>query len=300
MAINMAFGLLFCTVVTLVAGHRNSPLVDSNSRCGLAVQFVSSPALELNSPLHQLSAAAVRYRIAVGPQAGRKTMTLRDPGAMVDDTTSSKPFTAARDGFSINAAVGCEAGERGKLERLCRYMARPPIAEARLSVTGTTTGTVNSEQPGFNISGAFGRYLDDIKVIRLEGEVLYYRSNISNISGTAADGNLSNASLMFNAFYDFNTDSNWTPFIGGGIGYARVSFENLSTGGATRIDDSGDAFAWQFRAGVSYQLSRSVSINGSYRLYGTDNLIFKDPTNASVTSEGMLTQGAEFGVRFHF
>ena len=92
--------------------------------------------LELDSPLHQLSAAAVRYRIAVGPQAGRKTMTLRNPGAMVDDTTSSKPFTAARDGFSINAAVGCEAGERGKLERLCRYMARPPIAEERLSVDG--------------------------------------------------------------------------------------------------------------------------------------------------------------------
>ena len=169
-----------------------------------------------------------------------------------------------------------------------------------LSVTGTTTGTVNLKQPGFNVSGAFGRYIDDIKVIRLEGEVLYFQSDVSNISGTAASGDLSNASLMFNAFYDFNTDSNWTPFIGGGIGYAHVTYDNLSVGGATRIDDSDDAFAWQFRAGVSYQLSPSLSINGSYRLYGTDNLIFKDPTNASVTSEGMLNQGAEFGVRFHF
>jgi len=55
---------------------------------------------------------------------------------MVDEATSSKPFTAARDGFSINAAVGCEARERSKLERLCRYMARPPIAEERLSIDG--------------------------------------------------------------------------------------------------------------------------------------------------------------------
>jgi hypothetical protein len=39
-----------------------------------------SASLELNSPLHQLSAAAVRYRIAVGPLAGRKTMSLRNPG----------------------------------------------------------------------------------------------------------------------------------------------------------------------------------------------------------------------------
>ena len=168
-----------------------------------------------------------------------------------------------------------------------------------LSVTGATTGTVNLD-PGFNVSGAFGRYIDDIKVIRLEGEVLYFQSDVSDISGTAASGDLSNASLMFNAFYDFNTDSNWTPFIGGGIGYARVEFDNLSAGGATLIDDSDDTFAWQFRAGVSYQLSPSISINGSYRLYGTDNLTFKDPTGASVNSEGMLNQGAEFGVRFHF
>ena len=70
----------------------------------------------------------MRYRIAVGPQAGRKTMTLRNPGAMVDEVPLSKPFTAPRDGFSINAAVGCEARERGKLERVCRFMARPPIA----------------------------------------------------------------------------------------------------------------------------------------------------------------------------
>ena len=43
---------------------------------------------------------------------------------------------AARDGFSINAAVGCKVHERSKLERLCRYMARPPIAEERLCVDG--------------------------------------------------------------------------------------------------------------------------------------------------------------------
>ncbi len=55
---------------------------------------------------------------------------------MVDDTTSSKPFTNPRDGFSINAAVGSEAHERSKQERVCRYMARPPIAQERLSVDG--------------------------------------------------------------------------------------------------------------------------------------------------------------------
>ncbi|MEE9589080.1 MAG: IS91 family transposase, partial [Hyphomicrobiaceae bacterium] len=82
-------------------------------RGGVLIEEPEHPYLDLalNSPLEQLSAAAVRYRIAVGPQAGRKTLTLRNPRAMVDDTPSSKPFTAARDGFSINAAVGCESFE---------------------------------------------------------------------------------------------------------------------------------------------------------------------------------------------
>ena len=105
---------------------------------GVLVEESEQPYLdlELNTPLEQLCTAAVRYRIAVGPLAGRKTLTLFTRAAMSDDATSSKPFTAARDGFSLNAAVGCEAHQRDQLERVCRYMSRPPIAEQRLSVDG--------------------------------------------------------------------------------------------------------------------------------------------------------------------
>jgi len=48
----------------------------------------------------------------------------------------AKPFTAARDGFSLNAAVACTATEHRRLERLCRYVARPAIACERLSRDG--------------------------------------------------------------------------------------------------------------------------------------------------------------------
>ena len=170
-----------------------------------------------------------------------------------------------------------------------------------LPVTGAGgTGNVNMEQPGFNVSGAFGRYLDDIKVIRLEGEVLFTRSDISNIDATGAGGNLSNVGLMVNAFYDINTNSNWTPYLGGGLGYSRVTFDNLSAGGVTLIDDSADAFSWQFKAGVSYQFNPSISMNVAYRYYATDNLAFKDAAGAPVTSGGTRTHNAEVGVRFHF
>ena len=61
-------------------------------------------------------------------------MRVHDPSAVDDSPTPTKRFSAARDGFSVNCAVACEAHDRDKLERVCRYMARPPLAEQRLSL----------------------------------------------------------------------------------------------------------------------------------------------------------------------
>jgi hypothetical protein len=107
-------------------------------RAGALVEDPEQPWLDIetDSALEQLSGAAVSYRIAVGPLAGRKTMTLHRRDAVRGNTTSGKPLTAARDGFSLNAAVVCEAYERDKLEHLCRYVARGPIALDRLSIDG--------------------------------------------------------------------------------------------------------------------------------------------------------------------
>ena len=38
-------------------------------------------------------------------------------------------------GFSLHAGIVAGADERGKLERLCRYISRPALAEKRLSLT---------------------------------------------------------------------------------------------------------------------------------------------------------------------
>ena len=41
----------------------------------------------------------------------------------------------AADGFSLHAGVSAGADDRKKVERLCRYIARPPAATGRLSLT---------------------------------------------------------------------------------------------------------------------------------------------------------------------
>jgi len=111
-------------------------------RAGVLVEDPQQPWLDIHpdtdgdSALVQLVGAAVRYRIAVGPIAGRKTMTLHDPSAVSFEPVPAKALTTARDGFSLNAAVACETHQRDKLERLCRYVSRGPIALDRLSLDG--------------------------------------------------------------------------------------------------------------------------------------------------------------------
>ncbi len=85
-------------------------------------------------PLRQVLGCSVSYRIAVGPQQGRKVFTLQTiPAWGEDDDLSSR--VANESGFSLHAGVAAQAWERSKLEKLCRYITRPAISEKRLSIT---------------------------------------------------------------------------------------------------------------------------------------------------------------------
>ena len=79
-----------------------------------------------------LRMSSITYRIATGAQAGRKVVTLQtlpgDAGPIEDDAGKV-------GGFSLHAGVAAEAHESVKLERLCRYIARPAISEQRLSIS---------------------------------------------------------------------------------------------------------------------------------------------------------------------
>jgi hypothetical protein len=104
------------------------------SRDGLLIQDPEQPWLDLEpaDAIDALNAASIRYRVAIGPGAGGRTLTLKNPALARADSTP-KPFTANRDGFSLNCAVACQAHQRDRLERLCRYITRPALCLERLS-----------------------------------------------------------------------------------------------------------------------------------------------------------------------
>ena len=87
--------------------------------CGLAV-------------LAPLQAASCTYRIALGPRAGRKVLSLQYAASRAAPIT--QPLCANAHGFSLHAGVRCAAEQRSELEHLCRYITRPAIANERLSV----------------------------------------------------------------------------------------------------------------------------------------------------------------------
>lgn len=75
-------------------------------------------------PSNQLLGSSITYRIAVGPQQGRKVFTLQTlPNLESDNLFSGSAGEAA--GFSLHAGAATKANERAKLERLCRYITRP-------------------------------------------------------------------------------------------------------------------------------------------------------------------------------
>jgi len=82
--------------------------------------------------LRPLQAAAVTYRIAFGPRAGQKVLTLR--GAMPREATARQPLCADIDGFSLHAAVRVEVHDRKRLEQLCRYITRPALSDERVQL----------------------------------------------------------------------------------------------------------------------------------------------------------------------
>jgi hypothetical protein len=74
---------------------------------------------------------SVTYRFATGASKGKKALVLKTMPET--DHNSNSGLVAKSSGFSIHAGVATKAHERDRLEKICRYIARPAVAEERLS-----------------------------------------------------------------------------------------------------------------------------------------------------------------------
>lgn len=116
-------------------------------RRGLLIADSHHPQLDFEpgSNLDHLHAASIAYRVTIGPRAGRKALNLYSVPPL--DEAANSPLLAKVAGFSLHAATVCEAHQRGRLERLCRYITRPPLATQRLSLDNRGRVVYRYKQP---------------------------------------------------------------------------------------------------------------------------------------------------------
>ncbi len=94
--------------------------------------------IPLDETFAHLQAASSCYRFLTGPNKGKKALVLKT--LPEQDHSSRTGLVTKYSGFSLHAGVATNKGEKEKLERICRYITRPPISENRLSVN--TNGQV--------------------------------------------------------------------------------------------------------------------------------------------------------------
>ncbi len=99
------------------------------------------PAL---APLH---AAACTYRIALGPRAGQKVLTWKEPSVRLASPEVPQPKgCVSAQGFSLHADTQCGPYQRHTLERLCRYITRPALGHKRLAAHLPARSSSNSKR----------------------------------------------------------------------------------------------------------------------------------------------------------
>ena len=139
------------------------------------------------------------------------------------------------------------------------------------------------------LEGAYRPFdIDGVNDVRVNGRALD--------SGYELSGDVDTWSLMLNAHYDIAMGAA-RPYIGAGLGIARHDANatlTLPILPATSDSGNDNTFAYQFMAGLGYELSDNMVLFGGYRYMGTDDLEIE----ALTASYG--THAIEAGLRVGF
>lgn len=179
--------------------------------------------------------------------------------------------------------------------------------EQQSNRSGTANFDVTPSNPGIAVTGAVGKELGN--GFRAEGELGYrqigldhgivYSSGGTGASSGAASGNANAFSVMGNGYYDFQTGSPLRPYVGAGIGFARVEMSSVGIGAGSAVNDSDVDFAYQAMAGLEYQLTPRGTLYTGYRYFAVTDPRFNDAAGQRIRSE-FATNNVEAGYRLDF
>lgn len=139
---------------------------------------------------------------------------------------------------------------------------------------GSKTGYVLQMQGGYDFGGP-----------KAELEIGYRNSGIKTLTDVDnAGGQTSSLSFMANGQYEFLPQEKWHPFVGAGIGMARVT-ARWSENGSTIVDDSDWVFAYQVFTGIGYDLNKAWQVKAQYRYFATEDVELGSSSNSKFSAE---------------
>lgn len=159
-------------------------------------------------------------------------------------------------------------------------------------------GVGASGDVGFVLHAAVGSGVSAIDGLRIELEASYRQNDATGYLlsyttlwiGGPVEVQESTFAVLANAWYECDF-GNLHPYVGGGAGWAKTDIEGDFFGsviGPTRdIDSSGSGFAWQFGAGINYDLSPNVTVGVGYRYFSGPEVDMSPPALAN--SAGPVT-----------
>ena len=155
--------------------------------------------------------------------------------------------------------------------------------------------------PSYLVTGVAGL---DFGLVRVEGEALLNQREFDNLPLTGlsqpSSGDIYTYGGMANAYLDIPTGTRFRPYVGGGIGYAEISPSDPTTAGQPLIDETQTSLAYQFKAGVSFGVTRFSEVTLGYRYFATGDLATIGTTDRAADGEGLSTHIAEIGLRINF
>ena len=149
---------------------------------------------------------------------------------------------------------------------------------------------------GLALDGAIGYGLSNY--VRLEGEIAYQKNHLdkANLPDFNATGTASSLALLFNGYFDVANKSPFTPYIGAGLGLARVYINDMSIPGSglQNINSDDTALAYQLGAGLGCAINETITLDVRYRYMATTDLVF------GTTTIPYSTHNLYTGVRINF
>jgi len=145
-------------------------------------------------------------------------------------------------------------------------------------------GITDKFDTGWEVDGKVGTHLANTLRTELQ---LGYETADTNQAGVK--GSVSNLNLMANGLFDLSRIGPLSPYIGAGLGAARINADIFAPP-IPHYDDSQWAFAWQAMTGVNWRLTDRAAVTAGYRYFDADSKTiggFKTDHNSNLVSVGL-------------